>query len=184
MSTQSNLSRLYRRTSVREKALIFGFIAVMLLIWGNSWLGRFSDWRTQSSTANAELKSQQQWLAQAQVFESGLARALERVDPSKTYNSQQLSGQIDTLLRQANLSANADLNPVRTREGEIFNDHNIRVRLSRISISQLIQFNELIKRYTPYITMESVRISKNRNRPEELDARFEINSFELKDTSL
>ncbi|MGK0309977.1 MAG: hypothetical protein ACJAYS_000808 [Lentimonas sp.] len=104
---------------------------------------------------------------------------MERVDPKKTFEGAQLSEKIDAILRQAGLSISADIDPVQTREGEIFNDHTIRVRLKRISIAKLIQLNELLRKETPYINIQSIRITKNKNKPEELDIRFKINSFDL-----
>ncbi|MEO0510990.1 MAG: hypothetical protein AAF065_14160 [Verrucomicrobiota bacterium] len=175
---------LYKRTSLREKMLAFSFILVILLIWANHWLGRISDWNGQRESSSIELLTQQEWLERSEEYSSGLKRALERVDPSKTYAAAQLSGRIDSLLRNAGLSAKADIDPVRTREGEIFNDHNLRVRLSRISIAQLIDFNTLLKEDTPYINIQSVRIAANRRKPEELDVRYEINSFDLKEQIL
>ena len=85
-------------------------------------------------------------------------------------------------IRRSGLSA--DIDPVSTREGEIFNDHNLRVRLGRISIAQLIQINSLLQKETPYINIQSIRIQKDRRNPSQLDIRYEINSFDLKDPNL
>jgi len=175
---------LYKRTSLREKLLTLVFILVVLFLWANNWLGRLSEWNDQRQFTANELEFQRQTLARGPEFAEGLKRALARVDPSKTYAASQLSGRIDSLLRSAGLSGRADIDSVRTREGEIFNDHNIRVRLDRISIDQLINFNALLKEDTPYINIQSVRIAANRRNPEELDVRFEINSFDLKEQSL
>jgi hypothetical protein len=172
--------RLFRRMTVREKLLTLLFILVILCLWSGNLLGRASEWNSQRQQAQADLLTQQQWLDRSDDYTIGLARALERVDPKKTYDGQRLSGRIDTLLRQVSLSSAADIDPVKTREGEIFNDHNIRVRLNRISIAQLIRLNKLLSQETPYINLQSVRISKNRRKPEELDARYQINSFDLK----
>lgn len=180
----SKLKALYKRTSLREKLLTLAFILVILILWMNNWLGRLSEWNDLRKASSVELSIQQQWLERGPEFTEGLNRALERVDPSKTYAAAQLSGRIDSLLRNAGLSGQADIDAVRTREGEIFNDHNLRVSLKRISIEQLINFNTLLKKDTPYINIESVRIAANRRNPEELDVRFEINSFELKEQAL
>ena len=67
-----------------------------------------------------------------------------------------------------------------TEEKEIFNDHKLRIRLKRISIAQLIQLNTLLSQETPYINIQSVPVTKDRRNPEELDVRFNINSFDLK----
>jgi len=178
------IKSLYKRTSLREKLLTLVFILVVLFLWANNWLGRLSEWNDQRQFTANELEFQRQTLARGPEFAEGLKRALARVDPSKTYAASQLSGRIDSLLRSAGLSGRADIDSVRTREGEIVNDHNIRVRLDRISIDQLINFNALLKEDTPYINIQSVRIAANRRNPEELDVRFEINSFDLKEQSL
>jgi hypothetical protein len=169
---------LFRRLSVREKALTLLFLAVLAAIWASSLLGRIADWRDERRQVRLDLLEQSQWLAHRDDIAAELARALERVDPARTYSSTQLSGRIDALVREVQLAA--DIDPVRTREGEIFNDHHLRVRLSRVSLAKLIEFNNLLAQESPYINLERLRISANKRNPEELDARYEINSFDLK----
>ena len=173
---------LYKRMSLREKILSLLFVLVILLLWSNNWLSRLSDLNTQRELTGIELQTQQQWLDRSDLLTEKLAVALERVDPSKTFAAAQLSGKIDNLIRRSGLSA--DIDPVRTREGEIFNDHNLRVRLGRISIAQLVQINNLLQKETPYINIQSIRIQKDRRNPSQLDIRYEINSFVLKDPNL
>lgn len=185
MSTYLNKARtLYQRMSLREKLLSLLFFMVVLFLWTNHWMGRLSEWNAARQLATIELLTQQEWLESADFYTEALTTALERVDPAKTYAASQLSGRVDRLIRQSGLSTQADIDPVRTREGEIFNDHNLRVRLGRISIAQLIQLNTLLSAETPYINLQSVRIQKNRRNPEQLDVRYEINSFDLKDPNL
>jgi len=185
MSTLKDKARqLYKRMSLREKLLSLCFILVILFLWANYWRGRVSEWNALRNITSIELQTQQEWLDRSDFFDQGLAVALERVDPSKTYAAAQLSGRVDNLTRQIGLSGQADIDSVRTREGEIFNDHNLRVRLKSISIAQLIRLNNLLKQETPYINIQSVRIQKNQRNPEQLDVRYEINSFDLKDQNL
>ena len=171
--------RLFRRMTVREQLLTLIFILVMLFIWSGSVLKRSKVWDSDRQRAQSNLFVQQQWLERADDYENSYKLALQRVDPQKTFEGTQLSEKIDTILRKADLSGSADIDPVQTREGEIFNDHTIRVRLKRISIAKLIQLNKLLRKETPYINIQSVRITKNKNKPEELDIRFKINSFDL-----
>lgn len=175
---------LYKRMSLREKLLTFVFIIVINFLWAGSWLDRLSVWNDQRKFAASELEFQQMTLERGPEFSEGLKRALERVDPLKTFAAAKLSEQIDSLVRTAGLSGQADINSVRTREGEIFNDHNLRVSFKRITIEQLIKFNALLKQDSPYINIQNVRIAANRRNPEQLDVRFEINSFDLKDLDL
>lgn len=180
----ARIKALYKRTSLREKLLALAFILVIIFIWLNNWSSRLSELNDQRKFNAIELEFQDEILARGPEFTEGLERALERVDPAKTYAGTQLSGRIETLLTEAGLGRKADFDSVRTREGEIFNDHNLRVRLNRISIDQLINFNALLKEDHPYINIQSVRIAANRRNPEELDVRYEINSFDLKETIL
>ena len=179
---KDRLRALYKRMSLREKLLSLLFVLVILFIWSNNWLSRLSEWDALRKLSGVELQTQQQWLDRSDLLTEQLTFALERVDPSKTYAAAQLSGHIDNLIRRSGLSA--DIDPVNTREGEIFNDHNLRVRLGRISIAQLIQINSLFQKETPYINIQSIRIQKDRRNPSQLDIRYEINSFDLKDPNL
>jgi hypothetical protein len=179
---KETMRALYKRMSLREKILSLVFVLVILFLWSNNWLGRLSDANAQRKLTGLELQTQQQWLDRSDLFTEQLAVALERVDPSKTFAAAQLSGHVDNLIRRSGLSA--DIDPVRTRKGEIFNDHNLRARLGGISIAQLIQLNKLLQEETPYINIQSVRIQKNRRNPLQLDVRYEINSFDLKDPNL
>ena len=171
--------RFFRRMTVREQLLVVIFILVVLFIWTGGVIKRGKAWNSDRRQAQSDLLVQQKWLEHAEDYENSYRQALKRVDPEKTFEGAQLSGKIDEILRQAGLSGSADIDPVKTRKGEIFNDHTIRVRLKRISIARLIQLNQLLRRETPYINTQSVRITKNRNRPEELDIRLRINSFDL-----
>ena len=79
---------LYRRMSLREKLLSLLFVIVALSLWANHWMGRLSQWNAQKKQATVELSTQQQWLDRSDFYSEGLATALERVDPSKTYNTK------------------------------------------------------------------------------------------------
>ena len=175
----AHIRRLYRQMSLREKWLCLIFLVTGCAIWGQSWGNRWAECQRARASAQVELATQQQWLERSADYSQRLSEALQRVDPDKTYSGAQLSGRIDNLLRQAGLAGQADIDPVRSRQGEVFNDHNIRVQLSDISIAQLIQINNLLKAETPYINILKVQLSANRRNPEELDARLEINSFDL-----
>lgn len=175
---------LYKAMSLREKLLSLCFLLVLLFIWSNNWFDRMSGWNDKRNLTSVELATQQEWLERSDFFAQGLATALERVDPSKTYAATQLSGRIDSLVRRTGLSSQADIDRVFTREGEIYNEHQLPLSLDRISIAQFIKLNNLLRQETPYINIQSVRIQKNRRNPEQLDVRYEINSFDLKDPNL
>ena len=172
--------RIFVRMTVREKLLTLLFILVMLYLWTNSLAQRGSQWKSDFDSAGSALATQQYWLDIEDRTAVELEAALARVEPSKTFSASQLAGRIDDIVRRVGLAAQAEINPVKTREGEIFDDHNIRVRLRRIDIGQVIQFNRRIREEGPYINIEKITLTPIRSRESEIDARFEINSFELK----
>ena len=171
--------RIFRRMSVREQLLLLLFCLTMLVLWSASLFRRGTNWNDTRLQASADLQTQQLLIDREATYQEGLDAALQRVDPTKTFSASQLSGRIDEILRKAKLSSSADIDPVRSKQGEIFNDHNIRVRLARISIAQIIEFNKLLRQETPYINVQKVNLAANRSKPTQIDARYEINSFEL-----
>jgi hypothetical protein len=174
----------YHKRSLREKFLMLGFVLILLVIWTQSFLNRSGQWNDQRAIASIELLTQQQWLDRETQYAEQLAKALEKVDPSKTFSAAQLSGKVDALIREIKLESNADIDPVQTRNGEIFNDHTMRLRLKGISLAQFIVLNNILKKNSPYIEAKSIRITKNQRKPQEMNIRFEINSFDLKEKNI
>jgi hypothetical protein len=178
------IQAIHEKFSLREKLLALLFLLAAAIIWGQNFGQRAMQCKSAWQAAQVELASQQHWLEHSESYSARLSQALARVDPAKTYSSAQLSGQVDTLLRAAMLSDQADIDPVRSREGEIFNDHHLRVRLNRISIAQMVKINTLLKAEQPYINLVKVQLTANRSKPHQLDARLQINSFDLKAPAL
>lgn len=171
--------RLLQGLTVREQLLSVLFIAVMLIIWAGTWLNRTGEWNNQRKATAATLAEQALWLERAETYAQSARVVMEKLDSSKTFGATQLSGRIDGLLRQSGLSARADIDSVKSKQGELFNEHTLRVQLKRASIAQYVQFNDLLLKEAPYINQQSVFIKANRRNPEELDIRFEIASLEL-----
>ena len=174
----------YHKRSIREKFLLLGFFLIVLAMWTQAFLIRYNQWNDQRTTALIELQTQSQWLEREGQYAEQLAKALEKVDPSKTFSAAQLSGKVDAIIRKIKLESNADIDPVQTRNGEIFNDHTMRLRLKGISLAQFILLNNILKEYSPYIEAKSIRITKNQRKPQEMNIRFEINSFDLKEKNI
>ena len=176
--------KIYQQRSLREKFLLQGFILVLFVIWSQGFLGKFATWNNQRQSTSIELMTQQQWLDREAQYEEALAIALEKVEPSKTFSAAQLSGQVDALIREIQLEGKTDIDPVQTRTSEIFNDHIMRLRLKNVTVQEFINLNSRLKTFSPYIAPKSIRITKNQRRPEEMNIRFEINSFDLNQQSI
>jgi hypothetical protein len=176
--------KIYQQRSLREKFLLQGFVLVLFVIWSQGFLGKFASWNNQRQSTSIELMTQQQWLDREAQYAEALATALEKVEPSKTFSAAQLSGQVDALIRKIQLEGKTDIDPVQTRTSEIFNDHTMRLRLKGVTVPEFIKLNNRLKTFSPYIAPKSIRITKNQRRPQEMNIRFEINSFDLNQQSI
>ncbi len=176
--------RIYQNRSLREKFLLQGFIVIIFLIWTQLFIKKSSEWNNARNSASIELQTQQRWLDRENQYAEALLSALEKVEPSKTFSAAQLSGKIDAIIRSIKLDEKTDIDPVQTRIGEIFNDHTMRLRLNSVTVSELIKLNENLKTLSPYIAPKSIRINKNQRKPESMNVRFEINSFDLEEKNI
>ena len=67
MGTRSKLLAAYKRTTVREKLLTLVFVLVIIVLWSNSWLSRYSEWNAARKQTEVELLTQQQWLDRRRI---------------------------------------------------------------------------------------------------------------------
>jgi len=171
-----------KRLTVREQALLFLFVAVVVFIWAGNLARRAGDWNLERRETRASLQEQNVWLNDAEAIAKRLSEAMKRVDPSKTYSATQLSGRVDRISREVGLRP--DIDPVRTREGEIFNDHHLRVRMNRVALPKIVEFNERVRQEAPYISLERVALKADRRNRRQLDATFVISSFDLKEGAI
>ena len=178
------VNKIYQQRTLREKFLLLGFVLLLFIIWSQSFFNKFSDWNIQRKFTSTELINQEAWLDRKVQYAEELAIALEKLEPSKTFSSAQLSGQLDALIREIKLEDKTDIDPVQTQTSEIFNDHSLRLRLKGVSIEEFILFSNGLVTFFPYISPKSIRIDKNQKRPEELNIVFEIISFDLTKQSI
>ena len=176
------MRELFQTLSLRERILLAIFIWLGLAIWMGGAMKQFRQIKADYRTASYELREQSTWFDLQNEIQVRLESALELVDSSKTYTSSELVGKVDAIARETNLSS--DINSPTSRTSDIFDTHVVRIQFKKAGIAELIRFDELIRKETPYIGLESVRIKANKADPRFLDGRFVISSFERKDRTL
>lgn len=169
----------YRRMSLREKVLMTAFLWVLVFIGfvlvldgvGKTW----HEWQTWSRN----LKDQRSWLALAPTVEGQLQESLQKFNPERTFNSAALVGRIDALARQTGV--NHDISTPRSQQGEKFEFHTMRVSIRNTPMDKWLAFADKLEAESPYINLESVRLSADNRNPELLDGQLILKSFELKE---
>ncbi len=176
------LKNLFQAMSLRERFLLTVFIWVCLLVWGGSVMGSMKTFRSEFSRTKSELKTQKNLIGERETIEVRLQDQLQRLDPQKTYTSSQLVGKLDSFARNANLRF--DTNSPNTKPGDIFNIHTVRIQVRQAGIGDLIEFDNQIKKESPYLGLERVKLTSNKSDPRLLNGQYVISSFELKENAL
>lgn len=176
------IKQLYQRISLREKLLLAAFLWVIIFIAFIFAIDRLShtskDWKLWTHNLN----EQKSWLSLGPSVEANLRESLLAFNPDHTFNSASLVGRIDAIARQTGV--NHDIANPRTQQGERFEFHTMRVSIRRTTMDKWISFTNRLRAESPYINIESVRLSADSRSPDLLDGQFIIQSFELKDDSL
>ncbi len=168
--------------SLRERALLAAFLWLCIAIWVGTASRSFRETKVAFTKVTTEMETQSLWLEKREETETRLNKALDLVDPRKTYASSQLVGKLDTIARDTNM--NFDINSPTTKTGDIFDVHTVRIQFKKAGLADLIVFDEKVKKESPYLGLERVQIIANKGDPRFLDAQFVVSSFELKDKTL
>jgi len=175
------LKEVYRRMSLREKILLNAFLWVIVFIWFIFSLdGIQTEWKSWS-TWSRNLQEQRDWLQLKTTVDSQLQESLQRFNPESTFDSASLVGRVDALARETGVSH--DISTPRTQQGDQFEFHTLRVTLRRTPMEKWLAFDARLRAESPYINLESVRLSADSRDPTQFSGQFILKSFELKDSS-
>ncbi len=172
------IKALFNGLSLRERFLLLAFLWVGLLLWAGGLINHYQDERERFHRVGVDLERQAHWFEEKEHIDERLWSALERLDPARTYNSTQLSGRLDSIARETSLSF--DISSPSTQESDIFSIHSVRIQVRRAKIDDLIAFDAAVKQEFPYLGLEGFQINAPSRDPRQLDAVFQIFSFELK----
>jgi hypothetical protein len=132
--------------------------------------------------ARRTLDQQSRLLEAEPAVRARLNEALATVDGSRTYSATQLVAKLDSLRRQIGLTV--DLSSATAEEAGIYTAYNVRLRVDNGNLEDLVRFNNAVLRENPYIVITQFQFSASRRDPRQIDATFDIASFELKKPSV
>lgn len=172
------LRQTFAALSLRERTLLLVFVTIGLLIWASSLLSSLQETRREHQRVQTAMENQLMWLSSQPEFEARLQASLERLDPSKTISPEQLQEKVDTLARIPELSFSLT-NPT-TQSGDVFDIHTVRIQIRNADLGALLDFDYELRQEAPYLGVESFQISSSQRDYRQLDATFQLYSFELK----
>src|SRR5690606_32402965 len=113
----------------REKFLILFMMAVGLLIWTSFFTDRYSALMQERRVLNQTLEEQRVWLGESEAIRANVESGMENLDPSRTLNATQLSGEAGALARANGLSP--AISTPRTEAGDIFSYNTLTLTASK-----------------------------------------------------
>lgn len=172
-----NIRYAFQSRTSREKILVLFMMVVALVIWLSLFAGRASAVLDQRASLNADIREQRAILDNRESIRERARRGIEQLDPSRTLNATRLMGEADAIARRYGF--NPSINTPRTTSGDVFSYHTVQLSVRRAEIADLINFTSELQTRAPYIGLEQVRITADRNDPALLNADFRISSVEL-----
>ncbi len=180
-----NLAEAFGRLSRREKIMVGGVAACLLLFIGalvSLWISsRLSALERRIADTGKKL---QQMIALRDEYEHAKAERQRSEQRIRAARSIQLMGTLEGLAQNLGIDTKKmemkPLPPVSNAESEI-EEQRVDVRVPAIAIDRLTSFLEQIEQRSDSIAVRSLVIKKNFQDPTRLDANFTVSKFQLKE---
>ncbi len=171
------MRNLFMNRTRREKYMVVLFLLAIVIIWGGSLADRAGAISREFETTGSLLQEQQIVLDNAEEIEARMRAGVENLDPERILNGSRLLSEIASIAQRHGL--NPDITPPDTEEGEVFFFHLVRVTIRQADMASLMAFSDDIQRRAPYMGLEQLNLTPNRENPTQLAAVFRISSVEL-----
>jgi hypothetical protein len=164
---------------IREKILLTALLALVAIVWlarvAGSAHAFWIEWRANA----AVLTMQQQWLDNRANIEASAAKAIQHLDPARTFSSPRLLGELSTIADQVGVRNGTSSEILGTELTNQFSVNTVQVAVRNADMPSLLSFyNELDKR-APYIGLEEFSLAVNPSNPALLNAVMRVYSVEI-----
>ncbi|MDQ8181815.1 hypothetical protein [Pelagicoccus sp. SDUM812005] len=169
--------RAFFKMTMREKVLALLFAFALALVWGSWQLDRQSLLKDKHWDASVVETSQQNWLDEEMRHRGTYESQKAEIDLGSLPTRDEVSGQIDSLVRRAGFST-FDFPPPRTEVGAEMNFHTFQLVVQKATYSKIKNFTKTIKAELPYLSLERVVIQAQERDDDFLNVRYVFKSIE------
>ena len=163
----------------REKVLLAALLALVAIIWltrvARSGRELWLEWQTTA----AMLATQQQWLDNRASIEVAAAKAIEHLDPARTFSSTRLLGELSTIADKFGVRANTSSEIIGTDRTSLFSINSVQFSLRNTDWDSLKRFYLELSQRSPYIGIEQFVLTVNPTNPTLLNATMRVSSVEI-----
>jgi hypothetical protein len=163
---------------LREKILLVVFTLLGAAIWLSGVGERVAAQVRAIRVTSTDLDVQQRWLLQRDRIEKEATLAVEHLDPTRSFDSVRLQGELNTLARSAGLS-NYDVSDSRTVRSSQFAVHSVQFSARNADLAALVTFYQSLAQRAPYLGLEQFSLASNRGNPSQLSASWRVTSVEI-----
>jgi len=168
------LSRLFR-----EKLILLAFILLGAAMWLSSAADRAHVFFDQAHATSIELDDQKRWLAGRAQIEAAAKKAIEQLDPSRTYDSVRLQAELVAIAQSVGLTKDTSVDDTQVTPGTQFSLNSVRFVIRNAEWQTLERFYQELSKHAPYIGIEEFSISSNKANPSQLNAALRVSSVEI-----
>lgn len=166
------------RRSWRERILLLVVLAVGVLIWLASALGRARTFRERWSSTTRVLETQRQWLEAAPAKATELQERLSQVQQGRSLNANQLVGQLDSVIKRGGIGSYR-LDPPTTERRPPVALHAVSLTVDKVDLATLGAFVDDLRTSLPLVNIEQMVITPDRRNPAQLDVHLKLSGLEL-----
>jgi hypothetical protein len=173
----SEVRKLHKKASTREKFLLLLFVGGIALVWLSYSLSRYSQGYKIHSSNKSQINTYDTILSQKDYVEAQLLEKSSELDASKTLSSTELTGRIIEII--APMELKYSINTPQTEEGSLFRFHNIRLSVNKAELEAVLRLSDKLKTLVPYVTLDRVVLAPDRSNQNVHDVQFFISSVEM-----
>ncbi|MFA5057364.1 MAG: hypothetical protein WC485_04580 [Opitutaceae bacterium] len=164
---------------LREKMLLTVLLALVALTWlaqlARNGRDLWRDWRATATT----LATQQQWLDHRTDIEAAATRAVAHLDPSRTFSSARLLGELSTIADQVGVRSNASSEILGTERTNEFAVNTVQFAIRNADLATVLHLCDRLDRRAPYLGLDQFSLTVNPANPALLNVTLRVSSVEI-----
>ncbi len=165
------------KMTMREKVLALLFAFALVLVWGSWQLDRQTQLKERHWDASVVEDGQQNWLNEEARHRATYEEQKSAIDLGDLPTRDEVSGQIDALVRRSGFST-FDFSEPRTEVGAEMNFHTFQLVVQKATYAKIKNFTKTIKAELPYLSLERVVIQAQERDDDYLNVRYVFKSIE------
>ena len=164
---------------LREKLLLVALLALGAAIWLTGLARRGRTLWLEGRATTTVLTTQQQWLDNRAGIEADAAKAVEQLDPARTFSSPRLLGELSMIADQVGVRSNTSSEILGTERTSQFAVNTVQFSLRNTDWESLKRFYLELSRRSPYIGLEQFSLTVTPGNPTLLNAMLRVSSVEI-----